>query len=280
MPEPELEGLTNFLYEMGLLKRYKRTGWMIAGIDNPESIAEHSFRTAIIGYLLAVMEGADPAKTAALCLFHDTQETRIGDVPSVGKAYVVTAPNPEVTADQVAGFPAEASQAVRGLVEEYEARESQAGLACQGRRQAGMPDPSARVPGSRPRGRPTLDRDLSRGPPVAFGPSARRGLPAGTTPTVVKSLRGVISEAGQDRRPAFYRGPLEPCASTRHIEARGSTQGLIEAVPSEPPHACYKFLFYFKAGLRAAACGGRPRPAALIPAGGLLLHCDRPADYR
>jgi putative hydrolase of HD superfamily len=124
MPEPELEGLTNFLYEMGLLKRYKRTGWMIAGIDNPESIAEHSFRTAIIGYLLAVMEGADPAKTAALCLFHDTQESRIGDVPSVGKAYVVTAPNPEVTADQVAGFPAEAGQAVRELVEEYEARQS------------------------------------------------------------------------------------------------------------------------------------------------------------
>ena len=70
--------------------------------------------------LLAVMEGADPAKTAVLCLFHDTQETRIGDVPSVGKAYVVTAPNPEVTTDQVAGFPAEAGQAVRGLVEEYE----------------------------------------------------------------------------------------------------------------------------------------------------------------
>jgi putative hydrolase of HD superfamily len=70
------------------------------------------------------MEGADPAKTAVLCLFHDTQETRIGDVPSVGQAYVVTAPNPEVTTDQVAGFPAEAGQAVRGLVEEYEARES------------------------------------------------------------------------------------------------------------------------------------------------------------
>src|SRR4029453_4694283 len=119
-----LEGLTNFLYEMGLLKRYKRTGWMIAGIDNPESIAEHSFRTAIIGYLLAVMEGADPAKTAAMCLFHDTQETRIGDVPSVGKAYVVTAPNVEVTTDQVADFPAEAGQAIHELVEEYEARES------------------------------------------------------------------------------------------------------------------------------------------------------------
>ena len=124
MPEPDVEGLTNYLYEMGLLKRYKRTGLWIAGIDNPESIAEHSFRTAIIGYLLAVMEGADPAKTATLCLFHDTQETRIGDVPSVGKAYVVTAPNAEVTADQVVGFPAEIGQAVRELVDEYEARET------------------------------------------------------------------------------------------------------------------------------------------------------------
>jgi putative hydrolase of HD superfamily len=124
MPEPEMEGLTNFLYEMGLLKRYKRTGWLIAGVDNPESIAEHSFRTAIIGYVLAVMEGADPAKTAALCLFHDTQETRIGDVPSVGKGYVVTAPNPEVTTDQVAGFPAAVGQAVRELVDEYEGRRS------------------------------------------------------------------------------------------------------------------------------------------------------------
>jgi putative hydrolases of HD superfamily len=124
MPEPELEGLTNFLYEMGLLKRYKRTGWLVAGVDNPESIAEHSFRTAIIGYLLALMEGADPHRTATLCLFHDSQESRIGDVPLVGKSYVVTAPNPQVTTDQVAGLPAELGRAVRGLVDEYEARES------------------------------------------------------------------------------------------------------------------------------------------------------------
>jgi putative hydrolase of HD superfamily len=124
MPEPELEGMTNFLYEMGLLKRLPRTGWLIAGINSPESVAEHTFRTAIIGSLLATMEGADPAKTALLCLFHDTQESRIGDVPSVGKGYVVTAPNQEVTADQVAGFPPGIGEAVRQVVEEYEAQES------------------------------------------------------------------------------------------------------------------------------------------------------------
>ena len=123
-PESEVEGLTDFLYELGLLKRYRRTGWWVGGVVDPESIAEHSFRTAVIGYLLAVMEGADPARTAALCLFHDTQETRVGDVPLIGKGYVATTPNPEVTDDQVAGLPAELGRAVRDLVGEYEARET------------------------------------------------------------------------------------------------------------------------------------------------------------
>jgi putative hydrolase of HD superfamily len=85
-----------------------------------------------------------------MCLFHDTQETRIGDVPSVGKADVVTAPNPEVTADQVADFPAAAGRAVRALVEEYEARQGLEAPAGQGRRQAGVPDLGSRVSGPRP----------------------------------------------------------------------------------------------------------------------------------
>jgi putative hydrolases of HD superfamily len=59
---------------------------LVAAIEHPESVAEHSFRTAVIGYLLASIEGADPARTALLCLFHDSQESRIGDVPLVGSA--------------------------------------------------------------------------------------------------------------------------------------------------------------------------------------------------
>lgn len=120
----DLTPVANYLYEMGYLKRVPRTGWLIAGVQNPESIAEHSFRAAIIGMVLAHLEGADPAKTAMLCLLHDTQETRIGDVPSVGKAYVTTVDNPSVTADQVAGFPAALASALVSLVTEYEGRES------------------------------------------------------------------------------------------------------------------------------------------------------------
>jgi putative hydrolases of HD superfamily len=116
--------VVGFLYEMGLFKRSKRTGWWLAGVKDPETVAEHIFRTAVIGYVLAVMEGADPARTAALCLFHDVAETRTGDIPSVGRAYVRTAPDTQVVADQVAGFPAPLGEAIRDTVAQYEGRGS------------------------------------------------------------------------------------------------------------------------------------------------------------
>lgn len=122
MPDDDLTGIAKFAYEMGLLKRLPRTGWLVAGVRDPESVAEHTFRVAIVGMILAYLEGADPAKTALLCLLHDTQETRIGDVPAVGKAYVNTASNQVVTKDQVAGFPTAIGEAITALVGEYEAR--------------------------------------------------------------------------------------------------------------------------------------------------------------
>lgn len=66
-------------------------------VKDPETIAEHSFRAAIVGSVLAMMEGADPAKTALLSLWHDTQETRVGDIPHVGRRYLNAASNEKVT---------------------------------------------------------------------------------------------------------------------------------------------------------------------------------------
>jgi putative hydrolase of HD superfamily len=122
--DAELDRIAAFAYEMGVLKRARRTGWWMAGVKDPETIAEHSFRTALIGMVLARLEGADPARTAMLCLLHDTQETRIGDVPLVGRRYVDTMPNPAVTAEQVAGFPAPVAELFTGAVEEFEAGRS------------------------------------------------------------------------------------------------------------------------------------------------------------
>ncbi|MEW2147252.1 HD domain-containing protein [Micromonospora vinacea] len=117
-------GAMNFIFEAGVLKRAARTGWWFAGVKQPESIAEHSFRTALIGMMLAAMEGADPARVSMLCVLHDTQETRITDIPHIAKRYLTAVPNTAVTADQVADCPPAVADVITAAVAEYEAGET------------------------------------------------------------------------------------------------------------------------------------------------------------
>jgi len=119
--EHPLAGMARFIFEAGHLKQLPRSGWLLLGIPQPESVAEHSFRVGIVGMTLAAIEGADIGHTAALCLLHDAHETRIGDVPSVGRAYVTTAAPEAVSAHQTAGMPSEAAKAFQALTAEYEA---------------------------------------------------------------------------------------------------------------------------------------------------------------
>ncbi|MET7524692.1 HD domain-containing protein [Streptomyces sp900116325] len=117
-------GTVGYLVEMGALKRSKRAGWWIAGIKDPETIAEHSWRAAVIGAVLAMMEGADPARVALLATFHDTQETRIGDIPWIGRRYITAASNETVTADQVADAHPAVADGIKAIVHEYENSDS------------------------------------------------------------------------------------------------------------------------------------------------------------
>src|ERR1017187_3329393 len=119
-----LTGVATFLFEMGHLKHLPRSGWLFLGIPQPESVAEHSFRVAVVGITLAAMEGADVGRTVALCLLHDAHETRIGDVPSVGRAYVTTAIPEAVTARQTSAMPDAVAKVVQDLVAEYEAADT------------------------------------------------------------------------------------------------------------------------------------------------------------
>lgn len=83
-----MKNLANFFFEVGMLKRTPRTGFQFLG-SGAESVAEHSFRTAIIGYTLARMDGeADVGRVLQLCLFHDIPEARTGDLNYVNKKYV------------------------------------------------------------------------------------------------------------------------------------------------------------------------------------------------
>lgn len=113
-----------FLHEVGHLKMLDRAGWRLAGITDPESVAEHSFRVAVIAYVLAVMEGCNPDRAAVLALFHDIPECRIGDVPSVGKPHVRTAEAEDVIAEQVQHVEPVLANAVVDAICEFEAKET------------------------------------------------------------------------------------------------------------------------------------------------------------
>ncbi|KHD75239.1 HAD family hydrolase [Actinoplanes utahensis] len=120
----DAEAVAAFGYELGLLKRLRRTGWWHAGVRDPESVAEHTMRTAQLAALIAAEEGADPARAAFLALWHDTQETRTGDLPHTASAYL-TKPDPrQITADQTARLPGHSREMVRAAVDEYESRQT------------------------------------------------------------------------------------------------------------------------------------------------------------
>lgn len=117
-------GIAAFGYELGILKRIRRAGWWHLGVRDPESVAEHSLRVAQLAALLAADEGGNPERAAYLALWHDSQETRTGDLPHTAHPYL-TKPNPRsITADQTADLPEAARDSVRGAVDEYEARET------------------------------------------------------------------------------------------------------------------------------------------------------------
>lgn len=78
--------LSDFLFEAGMLRRTPRTGYQFLG-SGGENVAEHSFRSALIGYVLAEMAGADAGHTAMLCLIHDFHEARTGDFNYVNSIY-------------------------------------------------------------------------------------------------------------------------------------------------------------------------------------------------
>ncbi|MDD4951914.1 MAG: HD domain-containing protein [Desulfovibrionaceae bacterium] len=78
--------LADFLFEVGMLRKTPRTGFQFLGTGS-ENVAEHSFRAAVVGFVLADMAGADQSRTVLLCLFHDLHETRTGDFNYVNRMY-------------------------------------------------------------------------------------------------------------------------------------------------------------------------------------------------
>jgi putative hydrolases of HD superfamily len=86
-----MDKAARYIFEAGMLKRVKRSGWWAEKVASPESVADHSFRTAVVAFMLARMEGlgeADANRLCAAAVFHDMHEARIGDMHKITARYV------------------------------------------------------------------------------------------------------------------------------------------------------------------------------------------------
>jgi putative hydrolase of HD superfamily len=117
----ELDKVTDFLFEVGMLAKTPRSGFFFLG-SGQQSVAEHLNRVVYIGYVLCKMvEGADSSKVMQMCLFHDLAEARTSDLNYVHQKYA-KADEAKALADIAQNLPF--GKEVQGLVEERNIGES------------------------------------------------------------------------------------------------------------------------------------------------------------
>jgi putative hydrolases of HD superfamily len=102
------------------LKSLPRTGWLFAGVVQPESLADHTCLVAIYALFLAEAVNADPAaqglasplnieRVLSLALIHDLAESVLTDLPKrsaeVVGAEVKHAAEERIVVDLLAGLP-------------------------------------------------------------------------------------------------------------------------------------------------------------------------------
>ncbi len=83
-----IKKIVNLIFEAFHLKQVKHEWRRLAGVQNPDSVAEHSLSAAQIWYILANMEWADSSKVVKMLIWHDIAETRIGDIHKIGARYI------------------------------------------------------------------------------------------------------------------------------------------------------------------------------------------------
>lgn len=84
-----MDRIADFLFEVGMLKRTPRSGWQFLPGAAAESVAEHAFRAAMVGFTLARLDGSvNRARVVELALAHDLAEARTGDLNYMNQKYV------------------------------------------------------------------------------------------------------------------------------------------------------------------------------------------------
>ena len=76
----ENEKLADFFRELLKLKKTQRSGWVVSGVKNAESVADHSFMTILMVLFLGWRKNIDLNKALKMAIIHDIAECRTGDI--------------------------------------------------------------------------------------------------------------------------------------------------------------------------------------------------------
>jgi 5'-deoxynucleotidase len=79
MPPARVAGLGELAEAAGRLKEVRRKGWVDRGVPDAESVADHSYRVALLAWALARSRGLDAERAMLIGLVHDLAEADVGD---------------------------------------------------------------------------------------------------------------------------------------------------------------------------------------------------------
>jgi len=118
-----VDRIANFLFEVGMLKKTPRSGWQFLAGATGESVADHSFRVAMIAFVLSRMEdeAVDADRLLRLALVHDLPEARTSDLNYMNQKYVEV-DEARAAGDMVHGLPF--ADELGALLDEYRAEQT------------------------------------------------------------------------------------------------------------------------------------------------------------
>jgi len=80
--------LLDVFLEIQMLDRIPRAGFVLRGVAEPESVAEHTLHVLFLVWALGPkIAGIDVARAVEIALIHDLAELRIGDLPRTSAHY-------------------------------------------------------------------------------------------------------------------------------------------------------------------------------------------------
>ena len=113
--------LLDLFLELQILDRVPRSGYVLRGVHDPESVTEHSWHVLFLVWTLGARSaGLDVTRAMEIALVHDLAELRIGDLPRVASRYFPAGAKKAAEAAAMAEVLAPLPERALALYEEYQ----------------------------------------------------------------------------------------------------------------------------------------------------------------